>query len=84
MTKFAPTVMVDGRAVTPAGWMWVLGFALAGCEWAVVEADKPEFRELMACWIQGQKRAEALQEIAALEARLANLKASLNQKGATE
>jgi hypothetical protein len=80
MTKFAPTIMVDGRSVAPEGWMWVLCFALAGCEWAVVEADKPEFREFVAAWIQRHKRDEALQEIAALEDRIDNIKASLNLK----
>ena len=42
---FAPRVMVDGQAVTPEGWMWVLAFAIRGCDWAIEEASKPEFRE---------------------------------------
>ncbi len=42
--SFAPSAVIDGRTVTPAGWMWVISFALAGCEWAVTEASKPEFR----------------------------------------
>jgi hypothetical protein len=27
--------------------MWVMGFALAGVEWAVKEADTPEFKQRM-------------------------------------
>jgi hypothetical protein len=30
VTRFAPSVVVDGRTVQPEGWMWVLSFALAG------------------------------------------------------
>lgn len=29
--------------VTPESWMWVLGFAFAGVEWAVRKAIDPEF-----------------------------------------
>jgi len=74
MSNFAPTVMVDGRVVTPQGWMWVVGLALAGCEWAVVEASKPDFREQVASWLLTEQRAKALQEIAALEQRIASIK----------
>ncbi len=41
--KFAPTIKVGGQTVTPKGYEWVLGFALGGCEWAIIEASKPEF-----------------------------------------
>ena len=34
---------VNGVTVTPEGWMWVLGFALAGCEWAIKQALDPAF-----------------------------------------
>lgn len=75
--NFAPGVMLDGRRVTPTGWMWVLGFALAGCEWAVIAANKPEFRETVANWMRDRKRAEAEQEIAALEQRISSIRASM-------
>ena len=75
--NFAPGVMLDGRRVTPTGWMWVLGFALAGCEWAVIAANKPEFRETVANWMRDRKRAEADQEIAALEQRISSIRASM-------
>jgi hypothetical protein len=80
--SFAPSVIVGGRTVTPTGWMWVLGFALGGCEWAVTEASKPEFRAQVADWMRDRKRAEAEQEIAALEQRIANIRASMTPNAA--
>jgi hypothetical protein len=42
--SFAPTVYVKGYGtVAPEGWMWVLGFALGGAQWAIDECRKPEF-----------------------------------------
>ena len=81
--SFAPSVVVDGRTVTPAGWMWVISFALAGCEWAVTEASKPEFRKQVADWMRERKRVEAEQEIAALEQRIANIMASMTHSAKT-
>lgn len=82
--SFAPSVVVDGRTVTPAGWMWVISFALAGCEWAVTEASKPEFRKQVADWMRERKRVEAEQEIAALEQRIANIMASMTHSAPHE
>lgn len=48
--SFAPTVLVDGKTVTPRGWMWVLGFAIAGCEWAIREASTEDFRSRAKLW----------------------------------
>jgi hypothetical protein len=45
--RFAPTVVMDGRTVTPEGWMWVLGFALGGCEWAIKEANTESFKKMV-------------------------------------
>ncbi len=49
--SFNPSVRIwHGRPIneyedyTPPGWMWILAFALRGVEWAIEEADKPEFR----------------------------------------
>lgn len=75
--RFSPSVVIDGRTVTPAGWMWVLGFALGGCEWAVIEASKPEFRAQVAEWMRERKRVEAEHEIADMERRIANIRQSL-------
>lgn len=45
---FAPKVrMSAGYDYTPAGWEWIMAFAVAGCEWAIKEADKPEFRKMI-------------------------------------
>lgn len=41
--SFAPKVIVDGQCITPEGWMWILGFALGGCEWAIKQALDPSF-----------------------------------------
>ncbi len=43
MNSFAPTIKLDGETITPKGYEWVLGFALAGCEWAIKEATDPVF-----------------------------------------
>jgi hypothetical protein len=77
VTSFAPTVCIDGRTLEPAGWMWVLGFALAGCDWAVKEAETPEFKARAAEWMRDRKRLEAEQEITALERRIAEIRARL-------
>ena len=43
---FAPRIVDrDGCIFTPTGFEWVLAFAFHGCEWAIIEASKPEFRE---------------------------------------
>lgn len=41
--RFAPTVIIHGQTVMPEGWMWLLGYALAGCDWAIKQCDGPEF-----------------------------------------
>ena len=47
MEHFKPSIMLDGIAVHPPGWMYVAGFALGGCEWALKEVATPEFKELV-------------------------------------
>lgn len=75
---FAPTIVIDGRTVQPAGWMWVLGFALAGVKWAMDEAETPEFRARAADGMRAMRNRETEAEIAALEQRLADLRLSLS------
>lgn len=75
--RFAPTIVVDGRTVQPAGWMWVLGFALAGVSWAIKEADTPKFRASAAEWLRANRKAETEAEIEALEQRIARLRSQL-------
>ena len=47
MSSFAPSIKINGRTVKPKGYIWVLGFALGGCEWAIKEASKPEFIKMI-------------------------------------
>lgn len=73
---FAPSVqMPGGGVVTPPGWMWVLGFALGGCQWAIEEADKPEFKARIRADLEAQKQRRIDEQIADLETKLAALKA---------
>ncbi len=75
--SFAPGVMIHGTRVTPPGWVWVLGFALGGCEWAIREADTKEFKEIIRTYYGDQSRREAEAEVARLEQRLRELRAKL-------
>jgi hypothetical protein len=77
VTRFAPSVVVDGRTVQPEGWMWVLSFALAGVPWAVETASTDEFRERCRVGLKAMRDREAESEIAHLERRIAVLKAGL-------
>lgn len=77
VTRFAPSVVVDGRTVQPEGWMWVLSFALAGVPWAVETASTPEFSERCRTGLKAMRDREAESEIAHLERRIAVLKADL-------
>lgn len=67
VTRFAPSVVVDGRTVQPEGWMWVLSFALAGVPWAVETASTDEFRDRCRAGLKAMRDREAESEIAHLE-----------------
>ena len=82
VTRFAPSVIVDGRTVQPEGWMWVLGFALAGVPWAMETASTDEFRERCRAGLKAMRDREAESEIAHLERRIAVLKAGLTPNAA--
>ena len=70
--RFAPTVnMPGGGVVTPEGWMWVLGFALAGCEWAVEAAERDGLQQKAMDYRRRQRIYWQEQEVSAAEARLA-------------
>ena len=75
--KFAPSIFVDGRTVTPDGWMWIVGFALAGCDWAIKEANDPEFRNRIAEYMRERKRTQGEQEIFELEQKIERIRKSL-------
>lgn len=50
-TKIRPSViMPDGSVVYPSGIDWLMGFALAGCQWAIDALPNAIHRaELQAC-----------------------------------
>jgi hypothetical protein len=79
VTKFAPTVVVDGETVTPEGWMWVLGFAIAGAPWAIDQCRSEEF-DLRGKIKDYNRRKEAyglINEIKDLEKTLESLRRKL-------
>jgi hypothetical protein len=78
--RFAPTVMVDGERVTPEGWMWILGFALGGVQWALDECEKPEFdlRGKIRDYYRRKQVYEINTEIERLEKRLKKLRLELD------
>lgn len=76
---FAPCVMVDGRTFEPPGWMWVLGFALSGREWAIREAETEAFKAVMRTWLKARDDHHRAGMIRDLERRLAELKIDLNE-----
>ncbi len=78
--SFSPTVKVDGRTVTPFGWMWVLGFALGGCEWAIREADTEEFRARVLKSLKDEKMQHMEEEIKICERRIAKLRQELRMR----
>ena len=80
VTRFAPTVIVDGETVTPEGWMWVLGFALGGVQWAIDECEKPEFdlRGKMLDYHRRKHVYETTAEIEMLEKRIEKLRLKLS------
>ena len=84
--SFAPTVtMPGGGTVAPEGWMWVLGFALAGCEWAIEAAERDglhqkamDYRRRQRIYWQEQKVAEAEARLDRELKKLADLKEAAN------
>jgi len=41
--RFAPTVVIDRKTVTPESWMWILAYAMAGVPWAIETAISEEY-----------------------------------------
>lgn len=77
-TSFAPTVvMPGGGTVTPEGWMWVLGFAMAGCEWAIEAAERDGLQQKAMDYQRRQRIYWQEGEIRELEARLAQARKQL-------
>ena len=72
--SFAPSIIVDGVRVTPKGFEWVLGFALAGCDWAIKKADTPEFRQQIREHLEQENKDKIDRQIAHYEQKIANLR----------
>ena len=84
LTRFAPTVtMPGGGVVTPEGWMWVLGFALAGCDWAIEAAERDGLHQKAMDYRRRQRIYWQEREVAAAEERLADAGARLDKEKAT-
>jgi len=78
--SFAPSVVVPGWGTyEPPGWMWVLGFALGGCEWAIKEAGTEEFREIAREWYRQQDIDNRERYVAKLEKQLDRARAELEE-----
>jgi len=77
-TSFAPTININGETVTPKGYEWILGFALAGCEWAIRKAIEPEFLNM----VRGQLKQETVKQleraIQEYEQKIEQLKKEIN------
>jgi hypothetical protein len=70
--------MVDGVRVEPPGWMWVLGFALGGCEWALVECERQNWKMRARKWFFAQDKCqEGDREIKRIDAQLKKVKEEL-------
>ncbi len=74
---FAPTVVLDGRVVTPAGWMWVFALAMNGVPWAVELCDDPvyDMRGKIRAHLNECEAHEIEQRLAYCEAEMKRLKA---------
>ena len=77
VTTISPSVLIDGKTVTPPGWMWVFAFAIRGCEWAEKECAKPEFDAVVKGWLRDQKIAALDEEAGQLEARVADIRSQI-------
>ncbi len=81
MTKsFSPSVNIPGvGTVTPPGWMWVLAFAIGGCEWAIKEAGTEEFRNIARQWYRDRKMTRMEDYVIHLEEKLCRARIALEE-----
>jgi len=75
--SFSPSLLIDGETVTPRGWMWVLGFALGGCGWAIKEASTPEFLQAVKDDLIRDQVEKSHKQIAFYEEKIKKLKEEL-------
>ncbi len=78
--SFSPAVNIPGvGTVTPPGWMWVLSFAIGGCEWAIKEAGTEEFRNRARQWYREQKMTRMENYVIHLEEKLCQARIALEE-----
>lgn len=78
--SFSPSVNVPGvGTVTPPGWMWVLSFAIGGCEWAIKEAGTEAFRNRARQWYREQKMIRTENYVIQLEKKLCHARLALEE-----
>jgi len=84
MENFAPTINLDGRTIKPKGYEWILGFALGGCDWAIKEASKPEFLEMVRADLKKEMIIRLERLIDEYEKKIAVMKDDIESYGHTE
>lgn len=76
--SFAPSVRLPGGdTVAPPSWMWVLAFALRGVPWAVTQCETDAWKDQARDWFRARDRYHVEDEIAGLEAQLAEARRKL-------
>ena len=72
-----PGVIIDGQTVHPPGWMWVLGFAIGGCEWAIKACETNDWKNQAREWFKDRDKSRLEAQIARTEKELQRLKEEL-------
>ena len=75
---FAPGIIGKyGDYHQPKGWEWILGFAVGGCDWAIKEASKPGFREMILEDLKQSRKENIQKQINDCFEKIARLKEDL-------
>lgn len=75
-----PSIMIDGQSVAPKGWIWILGFALGGCEWAIKQASTEAFKDIIRNDLKHNYDKKIKQQIARYQSLIDGLREELNFK----
>lgn len=77
MKTINPAIMINGETYYPKGYEFILGFALAGCQWAIDKADTPEFRAIIKVDLEKQTNKNIKSAIKHYENKINTLKERL-------
>ena len=77
--SFAPTVNVDGKTVTPAGWMWQWAFAINGCDWAIKIVSTEEWKNTVRLWYAEREAYYAANAMTEQQERLDKARAEMEK-----